>query len=71
VVRRLERDREAEREVATPCVALLEKPERLAVEDDRTLLRPAAPGLVCRRGEVLDGALGLAGLAPVVAERLV
>ena len=45
--------------------------ERLAVEQHRVLLRPAALGLLGRRDEVVDRPLEVAGVAPVAGERAV
>ena len=42
--------------------------ERLLVQRDRVLLRPAALGLFGSRDEVLDGVLELAGAAPVAGK---
>ena len=43
--------------------------ERLAVEERRVVLRPAALGLLGRADELFDGAVVVAGVAPVAGER--
>ena len=68
--RYLLRDREPPAQEAAPLdVVRRESVERLPVERHGVLLRPAALGLLGRRDEVLDGALVLAGAAPVPGER--
>src|SRR5207247_3749069 len=55
----------------TGLVVLRDELQRLRIERNRPLLRPAASRLFGRGDEMVDGALGLACLSPVVAEGLV
>ena len=69
VVQRLEGDRALRADVASARVAFRQELERLAVELDGALLRPAAAGVVGGRDEVRHGAVDVLRLAPVIGER--
>ncbi len=72
MVEGLERHRQSQLDVATALAIVFgQKRERLAVERDGALLRPAATGVVSSGDEVVNRTGGLAGLAPVVAKGLV